>query len=372
MIFLKTAGIICEYNPFHNGHLYHISETKKNADAVVCVMSGSFVQRGMPAVCDKFSRADDAVRCGADIVIELPTVFALSSAERFAYGGVYILSALGFVDILSFGSENEKIQIIDENDADFKAQLQAELDLGISFPAARFNAAKKVYGVSIPKTPNDILGYEYLKAIDKLKSPIKPFTVKRRFNAYDSMTPEGEYASATYIRENLKEAKKYMPHSLEKSDITDFEKYKLAALAHLRCIEADALSEAYGCSEGLQNRIKQAANDAESFDEFLELAKTKRYTTGRILRCVACSMLGIGKEDYTPEYIRILSMSKTGCGLLRQNSISLPVITNLSKQGFSSRQLALDIKSANLRSLFTKNPKGGNDYRRSPRVITSE
>lgn len=369
---MKTAGIICEYNPFHNGHLYHINQTKKQADAVVCVMSGSFVQRGFPAVCDKFSRADAAVRQGADIVIELPTVFALSSAEKFAYGGISVLDSLGFVDMVSFGAESENFRIFDEENDDFKKQMRAELDMGLSYAAAKANAATKIFGIELSNKPNDILAYEYIKTINKLGSDMQPLIIKRQFNGYHSQTPCGEYASASYIREHPGEAKKYMPEPLPKSEITDFEKYKLAALAHLRCADASALKKTYGCGEGLENRIKQAANDAESFDELLETAKTKRYPTGRILRLIACSMLGINAENFTPEYIRILSMSKKGCGLLREYSPSLPVITNLSKQQIPSKQLEIDIKAGNLRSLFTKNTKGGSDFRRSPRVIITE
>ena len=367
---MKTAGIICEYNPFHNGHLYHINQTKKQADAVVCVMSGSFVQRGLPAVCDKFSRADAAVRHGADLVVELPTVFALSSAEKFAYGGVSILGALGFVDMISFGAESENFRIVDEENKDFKNQIRAELDLGLSYAAAKANAAAKIFGIKLSDKPNDILAYEYMKNIKKLGLGIEPLIIKRRFNDYHSNLPIGKYASASYIREHLADAKKYTPELPEISEITDFEKYKLASLAHLRCVDAAMLKETYGCGEGLENRLKQAANDAESFEEFCELAGTKRYPSGRILRLAACSMLGIKKGNYKPEYIRILSMSRTGCGLLHQNAIGLPVITNLSKQQIPSKQLEIDIKAGNLRSLFTKNTKGGSDFRRSPRVIS--
>ena len=366
---MKTAGIICEYNPFHNGHIYHISETKKHADAVVCVMSGSFVQRGFPAVCDKFSRADTAIRQGADLVIELPTVFALSSAEKFAYGGIFILNSLGFTDLVSFGAESEKFQIVDEENEDFKKQLHAELDIGLSYAAAKINAAEKIFGIELSSKPNDILAYEYIKAVNKLGSNIKPLIIKRQFNSYHSETPCGDFASASYIREHLCEAKKYMPDSLPKSEMTDIEKYKLSAIAHLRCADTSYLKNIYGCGEGLENRIKQAANNAESFDDFIEKAKTKRYPAGRILRLVACSMLGIKAENFTPEYIRILSMSKKGCALLREHTPSLPVITNLSKQQIPSKQLEIDIKASNLRSLFAENKKGGSDFRRSPCVI---
>lgn len=369
---MKTAGIICEYNPFHNGHLYHIEETKKHADAVVCVMSGSFVQRGYPAVCDKFSRADAAVRHGADIVIELPTVFALSSAESFACGGVIILDSLGFIDMISFGAESENFRIVDEENSDFKKQMRAELDMGLSYASAKANAAAKIFEIELSDKPNDILAYEYIKALKRINSSIEPLIIKRRFNDYHGRKPFGKYASASYIREHLADAKKYTPELPEKCEITDFEKYGLAALAHLRCTDAKNLKEIQGCGEGLENRIKQAANDAESFDDFLRLAKTKRYPSGRILRLAAASMLGIKKGVYEPEYIRILSMSKTGCALLRANAPSLPTITNLSKQQFPSKQLEIDIKAGNLRSLFTKNAKGGSDFRRSPHVIITE
>lgn len=369
---MNTAGIICEYNPFHNGHLYHINETKKHADFVVCVMSGSFVQRGVPAICDKFSRADEAVKYGADIVIELPQVFALSSAERFAYGGVFLLESLGFINFISFGAESESFTVFDENDTFYKSVLKEGLNKGLSFPSARAAAVKAVFGEELSKNPNDILAHEYIKSLKKLGSAIKPLTIQRKFNGYHDESPNGRYASASYIRSHPGEAPSYMPGILPESEITDFEKYRLAVLSHLRCCDTERLSYAYGCSEGLENRIKHAACEAENFDGFLNAVKTKRYTEGRILRLIACSMLGIGKEEYVPEYIRILSLSKNGCRLLRNSSTKLPVITNLSKQKIPSSQLKFDIKASNLRSLFTENTCGNTDFRRSPRVINRD
>lgn len=371
---MKTAGIICEYNPFHNGHLYHISKTREYADNIICVMSGNFVQRGGPAFCDKFSRAKTAVLSGADLVIELPAVFASRSAEYFAMGGVSVLNAMNIVDLLSYGSETETTVMFEETEK-YREALSGFLDSGISFPSARASAAKKVFGIDIPSSPNDILAFEYNKAIRNLSSCITPLPIKREFQDYHSMIPENEYASATYIRQNPDTAEKYMPRSayeaLTSANKADFSVYESIVLAHLRTIPPSRLSETADCNEGLENRIISSAIKASSYDQLIDMIKTKRYTRGRIERIIANSLLGIDKDAYTPEYIRVLAMNQNGMKLLKKigESCSLPVITNLSKQQIDSKQLDIDIRAGNLYSLLTCNKSGGLDFTTTPCVI---
>ncbi len=371
---MKTAGIICEYNPFHNGHLYHINKTKETADAVLCVMSGNFVQRGGPAYCDKFSRATAAVACGADLVIELPEVFASRSAEYFAQGAVELLDKTGIIDYLSFGCESTDLTVIDETE-DFKTSLEAYLSDGLSYPVAKSMAAKDVFGIVLSDKPNDILASEYLKALKKLNSKIIPLPVKREFQEYHSMTPSGIYASAGFIRKNPETAEKYMPEAAYKiikdSAVADFSLYEIIILAHLRTISPESLSKTADCTEGLENRIIKCAVNAQNYEELINSIKTKRYTRTRIERIIANSLLGIENKRYCPEYLRILAMNSTGKKLIKsiKENSSLPVIVNLSKQKIQSEQLEIDIKAGNLFSVMTSTKSGGNDFTVSPRVI---
>ena len=374
---MKTAGIICEYNPFHNGHLYHINKTKETADAVICIMSGNFVQRGGPAFCDKFSRARAAAICGADLVIELPAVFASRSAEYFAKGAVSILDACGVVDYLSYGCESDDVCLIEETE-EYKTELSRILDSGLSFPAARFEAAKRVFGITLSDKPNDILAYEYHRALKNSNSKIEPLPVKRMFQEYHSLSPEGTFASAAYIRQNTGVAQKYMPSPayeiINKANISDSSIYEIMVLSHLRTITPEELSVIADCNEGLENRIISSAHTASSYEELINLIKTKRYTRGRIERIIANSLLGIDKTVYHPEYLRVLSMNNVGTKLLREISkkSGLPVITNLSKQKIPSKQLDIDIKSGNLFALLTEKKSAGTDFKISPAVINKD
>ena len=374
---MKTAGIICEYNPFHNGHKYHIEKTKEFTDRIVCIMSGNFVQRGGVAMCDKFSRAKAAVVSGADLVIELPAVFASRSAEFFAYGAVSILNAAGIINCLSFGSEDMNIPDFSETDS-FKELLSIKLKEGLSFPKARAEAAFESEGVVLPSKPNDILGFEYKKAINKLNSKIEIIPVKRMFQEYHSTVPEGKFASATYIRENPEDLKQYVPHSvyniLKNADFSDFSTYETMVLSHLRTIHPNVLAETADCSEGLENRIISEAIKCSGDYELIENIKTKRYTSGRIERIIANSLLGIKNKGYEPEYIRVLALNNTGKELLKEikSKSTLPVITNLSKQQIDSEALDIDIKAGNLFSLTTKNKSGGMDFVKSPAVINQD
>lgn len=217
MIFLKTIGIVTEYNPFHKGHAYMIEEAKRKsgADRVVVVMSGSFVQRGEPAIFDKWTRAEAALLNGADLVLELPVLFAAANAETFARAAVRILEESGIVDILCFGSESgdlysmqEAAKLMVNETEEFQKLLKEQLDEGLSYPAARAKALETVSHISseILSRPNHILGLEYLKALDKYNCTMKPMTIKREgdYNS-PSLAMEEGYASAAAIRKALAE-----------------------------------------------------------------------------------------------------------------------------------------------------------------------
>ena len=217
---MKVLGIVAEYNPFHNGHMYHIEQSKKltGCDYVVCVMSGNFIQRGEPAIINKFARTEIALNSGVDLVVELPVPFSMSSAEYFAFGAVKLLDSLGIVDCISFGSEHGEVnellsiaKLLCEEPEEFKQYLTAELKAGLSFPAARQNAIEQYFSDKalqesiheLLSSSNNILGVEYLKALIRLNSKIKPYTVKRVSNAYNEKHLTGSISSATAIRRSI-------------------------------------------------------------------------------------------------------------------------------------------------------------------------
>ena len=341
---MTVAGIVAEYNPFHLGHAFHLARTRERLcgdSAAVCVMSGHWVQRGDCAAADKWVRAGLALAGGADLVLELPTPWAMASAEAFAQGAVGLLDATGVVDVLSFGSEDGDLSSLqaaaDALDApDYPQKLRAALDRGLSFPAARQEAA----GSACLSTPNNNLGVEYLRALNALGSAINPMTVERRGAGHDSGSHLDGFASASLIRSMLREgraaeAAPFLPAGTP--DIlgtpASLSWAERAILARLRTMgEADwaALPDS-GAAEGLPARLVRAARDALSLEAFYTLAKTKRYTYARLRRLAAGAFLGLKKEDRLPAvpYVRVLGLNERGQGLLKQmkKSCSLPILT---------------------------------------------
>ena len=363
----NVVGIIGEYNPFHNGHAYHLEQTKKiaNADYSIAVISGNFVQRGNVSLIDKWSKADMALTNGIDLVIELPTIYSISSAENFAYGAIKILNSLGVVDFLSFGSELNDLEILDKcatilykEPSEFRSLLEHELSKGVSFPKARENALL-IYLNDIRKyanvlsNPNNILAIEYLKNLKKLKSPIKPIAIKRIGPAYNDLTIKNNFASATAIREKIKKdvpagISKLMPpnsyrilyNSILKGhfvkDISAFEKEIIYILRKMNIKEIANLPDV---AEGLEYAIKNAATSCNTLEEFMNIIKTKRYTSTRIQRILLYALLGITKEEMKfsykmQPYIRVLGMNAKGKELLSAISRlnpNLQIITSLKK-----------------------------------------
>ena len=342
---MKVAGIIAEYNPFHAGHAYLAQKARENgATHVVAVMSGNFVQRGAPAVFEHSVRTRAALMNGIDLVLQLPAVYAASSAQSFAMAGVEILNGTGFVDELVFGSECGDIEkIISAVDAleseSLKPLLEEELKKGISFASARENALRKISPESadIIKSPNNILGVEYVSALKKQQSRITPVTFGRLGAEHDSRETEENIASASYIRELLKgeEWKKFVPENTvelyEKADIADIKNIENAIIYKIRTADAQSLSDVPDISEGIENRIISASCEAKNLDELYSLAKTKRYSHARIRRIILSYFLGFTAEDLSLSvpYIRVTGFNERGAELIRKakETAKLPIIT---------------------------------------------
>ena len=336
---METAGIVAEYNPFHRGHAWHIAETRRRlgGDApVVCVMSGHWVQRGECALADKWLRAALALDRGADLVVELPTPWAMASAESFARGAVSLLAATGVVDVLSFGSETGKLAPLEEAAAaldapEYPEKLRAALGRGLSFPAARQEAA----GAACLSAPNNNLGVEYLRSLRALGSTIRPLTVPRQGAGHDGPAAGG-FASASELRRLLRagrgeEAAPYLtaPWSEELADMQHIER---AVLARLRTMgEGDwaALPDGGG-AEGLPSRLAKAAREAVSLEDFYTRAKTRRYPHARLRRLALAAFLGLraAERPAAPPYVRVLGLGGRGRALLRRmkDTCPLPVI----------------------------------------------
>ena len=342
---MKVSSLICEYNPFHNGHKYMIDKMRENGcEYIIACMSGNFTQRGDFAVFDKYSRTKTALRNGIDLVIELPVIYSCATAEKFAFGGVYILNALGCVSEIYFGSECGNVEIL-KNTADIlqlpdiSEKIKKYLSLGQTFAKARENAVAEIDGLSaeILQSPNNILGIEYIKALNKINSPILPKTIQRVGSVHDSLTAVENTASATLIRkliyEKNPEFQKYIP-SPNFSEIHDFKKLETAVLYKLRMMSLEDFKNLPDISEGLENRLHSAVRNGISTEEILSLAKTKRYTLARLRRILLYAFLGIKQSDCNilPRYIKILGFSRNGKHILRtmRETANLPVIMRYS------------------------------------------
>lgn len=330
---MKTVGIICEYNPLHLGHKKQIDRIREEfgaETAIVCAMSGNFVQRGSPAIVDKSARAAAAVNCGADLVLELPVTTALSSAEGFAAGGVKILAPL--CDTLCFGAETANRSILMEAASallgdGFPPLLRQELDTGKSFPAAR-DAALKRLGVEtdLLSQPNNILAVEYCKAILSQGADMEPFPIHRQ-GSYHALSVDAENPSATAVRNLMLIAhnwKSCVPQEarplLENEPLHSIAAGEKAIVARLRTMsDAEFESLPYG-SEGLWRKLMHAARRETTLEDILNATKSKRYTRSRLDRMVMCAFLGITEADLAMEvpYTRVLAFTDRGRKLLKE------------------------------------------------------
>lgn len=401
----NVLGIVGEYNPFHNGHKYHLEKSKQltHSDYSIAIISGNFVQRGNVSLVDKWTKANMAIANGIDLVIELPTIYSISSAENFAYGAIKILNSLNIIDCISFGTEvgdpNTLTTISDilyKQPSEFTSILKHELSKGLSFPKARENALLMYLNdirkySNVLNNPNNILAIEYMKALKKLRSRIKPIPIQRQKVGYNDLNSNGNFASATAIREMIKNNKpagmsKLMPsnsyrilyNSISKGhfvkDICDFEKEILYILRRMSLKEIADLPDV---SEGLEHNIKNAANSCNTLEEFMNIIKTKRYTNTRIQRILLYALLGITKTDITDSYkmqpyIRVLGFNNKGKELLSNISKANPhlnIITSVKKyvDNCSNKQLLnmlnTDINATNIYTLaYPKDSWANLDY----------
>lgn len=346
---MHICGIIAEYDPFHTGHARQIAAVRQSlgADcAVVCAMSGNWTQRGTPALAEKHLRARLALLGGADLVLELPLPYAISSAEWFARGGVSVLAGTGVVTHLCFGSECGVLAPLEEtarclDSAEYSQALRGFLDQGLSFPTARQRAARKLIGPAAGclSQPNNNLGVEYLRALNRCGSGIVPLTVPRQ-GAGHGEGPRDGFASASYLRQCLREGRldQALPYLipcegdlLASASLSDVSLAERAILVRLRQMTAEELAALPDCGEGLSNRLYRAIRQGTSLEEILSLAKTKRYPLARLRRVLLWAYLGLTRADRpeTPPYLRVLGMNETGRALLREISAQStnPVLT---------------------------------------------
>lgn len=350
---MQVTAVIAEYNPFHNGHKYHIEQTWKKTDNsfVMAIMSGNFVQRGEPALLDKRERAKIALMNGADLVVELPVPWATASAERFARGAVYIAHQAGIVNNLSFGCEDDDIVILKQiariiNDKVYSREIKNYYDEHMcSYPEARAAVVSSVLEQDcseIMMKPNNILAIEYLKALMSFKSDIKPMGIQRSSAGHDSSLVAGNITSAMNIRNLVKTNKDYaafvpenslkiFEENIEKGTFPSlYSNLETAVLAHLRKMKPSDFIGTPDVAEGIEHRIVEAVKTSVSLNEIFDKVKTKRYTHARIRRIILSSFLGITTEDVVslPPYIRVLGLNDNGRIMLKEmkNKYFVPVI----------------------------------------------
>lgn len=421
---MKILGLIVEYNPFHNGHLYHLKKSieETNATHTIAIMSGNFLQRGEPALFDKYTRAYAAVKNGVDLVIELPTMFACQSAEIFSHGAIVTLNSLNCVDCICFGSEEGDVNILKtiskilvDEPKEFKIYLKKYLDDGLLFPTARslalFDYINKFNILNISKerlldilnSSNNILGLEYIKSILKLKSNIKPYTITRVQSDYNSETIESNICSATAIRKQLKDfnnidsISSVVPsHTFNtlKDKINNnfnpmFDDNYFEILSSIILRDINILNTYFDVNEGIENKIYQSIFKSSSLDDLKESIKSKRYTMTKVKRTLNNILLGITKDDMNNiknidnvPYIRILAFNDKGREIIKniKNNSAVNIINKFSNISFSKDDktfktlIDYDIKSSNIYNLiYYKNNKnllkGPMDFYISPKYV---
>lgn len=418
---MSILGLIVEYNPFHNGHLYHFNTSLHitQAEYSVCVISGNFVQRGEPAIVDKWSRTQMALRAGIDLVIEIPVIYCSQSAEYFAYGSVSLLNELGIVDNICFGSESGNINllkniasIISSEPQYYRDYMKQEIAKGTSFASSRAAAvveylrknnsesADIIELQQILQSSNNILALEYLKWIIRLKSNINPITIQRKGSSYNDESLTSQMASATAIRKAIESNDFDSIHNhvpeftfeiLKKQFESGMgpvfpENFFQPIICMLRSMSSDSISKIMDVSEGLEHRIKRAAVSSSCVAELVENIRSKRYTETRIKRILTNTLLGISKETVLSfkeagglQYIRVLGFSEKGRKLLSmiKNKCPLPVITNIGdykkyNNHYLEKMLEFDMISSDIyTSSYTniKKRSGGYDFYKKPETL---
>ncbi len=387
---MKVLGIIAEYNPMHTGHIYHIKKAKEltSCDYVIAIMSGNFTQQGNIAIADKFTRANNAIKNGVDMVIELPSVFAISDAGNFANRAIQILNELNIIDSICFGVENDNISQFDkiatiliDNEKDIWNCIKLEMKKGTSFANSRANVLKEYLNedeLSLINSPNNILGIEYIKNLKLLSSNIKPYLLLRTTNNFNDINLSKEYTSSTSIREFLNKngdktkITKYLPKDVYNSlntsellfnkDFFDILKYKILTMS------LDEIKNINAVTEGLENKIKKELINSYTYDEYISKLKSKRYELSKIKRILINILLNITKDDFNylnnshSNYAHILGFNhnkKELLSYLAKNS-KIPIITSVNDNiinKLNDRQkklLSFDILSSNIHSTLNK------------------
>lgn len=391
---MRAVGLITEYNPLHNGHLQHLRESKRvsGAEVTVAVMSGHFLQRGEPALVDKWVRTEMALRAGVDVVVELPFPWACNSAPHFARGGVAALEALGRIDALCFGSEAGDLEtlqhcadLLHEREEDIARGSEELLRKGISYPEARARVFARLSGdpaqVATLATPNNILGIEYLRALRQADSALQPFTIRRVGAGFHEVAvAEGEIASATGIRRLLQEGRDIAPFLPAAVSAPLFEALALRRNAHgdlhLRLLlnriyrDASCLQRLYLVDDGIENRLAAVADEAVDFDNLVTAVKSRQLTRTRIQRMLAHILLGVERSDMEamlasgPLYLHLLGAGARGRQFLAtcRKHLALPLVQNFSRihallkrrYGAGSRLLQLALRQVELETRATR------------------
>ena len=417
---MKIVGLVVEYNPFHNGHLYHLNKSKEvtNATHSIAVMSGNFLQRGEPALFDKYTRAQIAVSNGVDLVVELPSLFACQSAEIFSHGAVTLLNSLNCIDSICFGSEEGDIDILYQiasiltnEPIQFKNILKAYLDEGLLFAVARSKALYDYISsnnlLDIPEeklntilnSSNNILGIEYIKSLIRLNSNIEPYTITRIKSEYNSEIISSNICSATAIRKVLKDycelsdISNVVPYhtlyaienSIKKEFNPMFDEYYFDIIKQIIVRDINNLNSYFDVNEGIENKIYKSVFTSNSLDSLQQDIKSKRYTLTRVKRILNNILLGITKEDmnkvksisYIP-YVRVLAFNDNGREIIKQIKLNsdICIVNKFANIDFNSDDLFktlinYDIKASNIYNLiYYKNNvdklKGPMDYYLSP------
>ncbi len=384
---MKVSAVIAEYNIFHNGHKYMIDKIREQSDAVVVVMSGSFVQRGDAAITDKWSRAEAALLNGADLVIELPVIYALNTAQRFAQGAVSVINELGIADEICFGAETgdtarleRTAEILLNEPPEVSDKIKRYVSVGMSYPSAREMAYKNVISPELLQKPNNILALEYICALKRIKSKIRPRAIARYGVGHHDAEVFENTASATAIRCMIFDKTDYSPY-IPKAPVYSAIPYDLSRLDNaviykLRTIDADKLALINDISEGLENRIKKMSMTSSCITQLAESIKTKRYTRTRINRILISSLLDLTSDlcNMPPEYVRILGTNKTGMKLLAaaKKTCRLPIITKAADFDRNNPIFQAELRATDAFSLCAPTAElrnGGLDFTVSPVIL---
>lgn len=413
MFQIKAVGIIAEYNPFHNGHLWHVHQAKQQSgsDYCIAVLSGQFTQRGEPAAFDKWTRAAMAVMGGVDLVLELPAVFSVRSAQYFATAGVQLLNSLGVVTHLAFGAENPDQTLLqqaaDLNNIELGPALRKRLTAGVTYAAALADCLSlSGASVNVLSQPNNILAIEYLRAINRFAQSLTPVIIPRKYSHYHDTEITSPFASASAVRQALINSDNNALHfalppasvSLIKQRLSEgrgpviYEAFTTPILYKLRTTHLSDLAELPDITEGLHHKLAAEALKSTTIEELLTRVKSKRYTRTRLQRILIHALLGLSKQQIEtfdqrgPQYARVLAFNAKGRLLLKAVAeyASIPIITKTahflntkqrsrqSQQSLAVQMLSIDTLASDIYSLGAPNIQqrvGASDFHQSPFYI---